>query len=296
MTSVEVNEADSRATLNAAYDAGVNFFDTAYCYGADGISERLIGEVFHDRRDEIVIATKCGVHWDTELNRQIDGRPETIHRECDESLRRLGTDHIELLYLHAPDPSVPIVESAGALKDLMDQGKTRCIGASNFSFEQLESFHAVCPLAAFQPPYNMLQRQIEADTLPWCRERGISVMVYWPLMKGLLAGKIARDHVFLPNDGRAKYPMFQGEEFQRNQDFLDQLRRIADETGKSVSQVVVNWTFHQPGITVALCGAKRAYQIEESAGAMGWTLSNEHVKKIEQALADRGVPIVRAAV
>ena len=296
MTSVDVNRTDSLSTLTAAFDAGINFFDTAYMYGANGESEQMIAEAFGNIRDEIVIATKCGLHWDENLQRAFDARPATLRRECEESLRRLNTDRVELMYLHAPDPNCPLEESAAALKKLMDEGKTRSIGVSNFTVPQLEAFHHVCPISAFQPAYNMLQRQIELDTLPWCRERGISVMVYWPLMKGLLAGRIPRDYVFSPDDGRAKYPMFQGEEFRKNQDFLDQLREIADETGKTVAQVVVNWTLQQAGITVALCGAKRAYQIEETAGAMGWQLAKEQLQKVEQALAERGVPIVKPAV
>jgi aryl-alcohol dehydrogenase-like predicted oxidoreductase len=161
---------------------------------------------------------------------------------------------------------------------------------------QLVAFHAVCPVAAFQPAYNMLQRQIERDTLPWCRERQVAVVVYWPLLKGLLAGRLPRQHVFPPSDGRAKYPMFQGEEWQKNQDFVDRLREIAADAGKTVAQVVVNWTIHQPGITAALCGAKRAYQIAETAGAMGWRLDDEQLRRIEAALTARGEPIIQPAV
>jgi len=142
----------------------------------------------------------------------------------------------------------------------------------------------------------MLQRQIEKDTLPWCREHGVSVMAYWPLLKGLLAGKLPRDFVFQPNDGRAKYPMFQGDEWQKNQDFVDRLREISEEIGKTVSQVVINWTIHQPGITAALCGAKRADQIEETAGAMGWKLDTEQLARIDAALEERGTPVAKSAV
>ncbi len=296
MTSLEVNDKDSLATLHAAMDSGINFFDTAYCYGPDGESERLISQALGHRRDEVVIATKCGIHWDAAGERVIDGRPKTLRRECEESLRRLNTDWVELLYLHAPDPSTPVSESAGALKELMDEGKTRCVGVSNFDVGQLEEFHGACPISAHQPPYNMLQRQIEQDTLPWCREHDVAVIIYWPLMKGLLAGRLPRDYVFQPGDGRAKYPMFQGEEWQKNQDFLDRLREIADEIGKTVAQVVVNWTIHQSGITAALCGAKRAYQIEETAGAMGWKLTDDQLARINQALVERGTPIVKPAV
>lgn len=296
MTSIDVNERDSLATLAAAIDSGVNFFDTAYGYGANGESERMIAKALGDRRDELVIATKCGMHWNDRMERTFDAHPATIKRECDESLRRLNTDRVELLYLHAPGPKVPVAESAGAFKELLHAGKARSIGVSNFNVEQLEAFHAVCPITAFQPPFNMLQRDIERDTLPWCRERNISVAIYWPLMKGLLAGKLERDHVFAANDGRAKYPMFQGDEWQKNQDFMDVLRELANGVGKSVAQVVINWTLQQPGITAALCGAKRAHQIEETAGAMDFALTAEQLQQIDRAISDRGDVVTRPAV
>jgi aryl-alcohol dehydrogenase-like predicted oxidoreductase len=296
MTSLDVNEADSLATIVAALEAGINFLDTAYAYGPSGESERLIARAIAGRRESVVIATKGGIAWDDNRNRVIDCRPETLRQQCEESLRRLDTDYVELLYLHAPDPNTPLAESAAALARLQAEGKTRAVGVSNFSLAQLQEFHAICPIAAFQPPYNMLQRDIEADTLPWCRERGVALCIYWPLMKGLLAGKLARDHVFRPGDGRAKYPPFVGEEWQRNQDFVAELRGIAAEAGRTVAQIAVNWTIQQPGITTALCGAKRPDQIRETAGALGWKLSPLELARIEAALARRGKPVMRGAV
>lgn len=296
ITSIGVTEANSLATIERCLDLGINFLDTAYCYGRDGESERLIRRALGSRRDEMVIATKGGIHWGPDGKQAKDGRPETLRRQCDESLRRLGTDRVELLYLHAPDPNVPVAESAGGLKELMEAGKTRSVGLSNATPAQLEEFAAVCPPAAFQPHYNMLQREIEADTLPWCRARNVSVMIYWPLMKGLLAGKLPRDHVFAPGDGRAKYPMFQGEEWRKTQDLLDELRAIAAEAGRAAAQLVINWTIHRPGITAALCGAKRPDQIEENAGAAGWRLNEAQLARIDAALARRGTPVSRAAV
>ena len=208
MTSLDVREADSLATLEACLGLGVNSVDTAYAYGAHGESERLIARVARGRRDQLVIATKAGIGWNAAGERVIDGRPETLRRHCHESLRRLETDRVELLYLHAPDPGVPLAESAGALRELRDAGKMRSVGVSNFTVEQLAAFHAVCPITAFQPPYNMLQRQIERDALPWCRANRVSVLVYWPLLKGLLAGRLSRDHVFAPGDGRANTRCF----------------------------------------------------------------------------------------
>lgn len=296
MTSADVVEKESLATIEACLDLGINLLDTAFCYGMQGESERLIAKALGDRRDEMVIATKGGIHWDPPRTQVLDGRPATLRRECEESLRRLNTDRVELLYLHAPDPTIPIEESAGELKRLMDEGKTRTVGVSNVSLDQMKAFAAVCPLAAYQPHYNMLQREIEADRLPWCRENGVSVLVYWPLMKGLLAGKLPRNHVFPTTDSRHKYPMFQGQEWEKNQDFVDELRSIASETGHTVAQLVINWTIHQPGITVALCGAKRPDQIRDNALGMGWNLTERQRQRIEEAIARRGLPVTRAAV
>jgi aryl-alcohol dehydrogenase-like predicted oxidoreductase len=296
ITSIDVNESDSLRTLQAALDAGINFFDTAYVYGYEGESERMIARALGHRHDEIVIASKCGLHW--ENKRQVhDARPATILRECEESLRRLETDWIDLYYLHAPDPNVPVAESAGALRQLLDTGKVRAVGVSNFrSIEQYEQFHAVCPITADQPHYNMLQREIEADRLPWCAAHGVSVCVYWPLMKGFLAGKLRRDHVWDPKDGRQKYPVFQGEQWDKTHDFIDKLRPIAAQARLTLAQLVIAWTIQRPGITAALCGAKRPEQIRETAGAMQVTLTAEQVVRIDRAIAERGEVVSRAAV
>ncbi len=295
ITSVDVTEDHSLATLEAALDAGINFFDTAYCYGFNGESERMIARTLGPHRDRIVIATKGGIHWEDGKQRK-DARPETLRRQCDESLQRLNTDRVELYYLHAPDPTTPIAESAGGLKELMEAGKVLNVGVSNFNLEQLQEFAAVCPIAAYQPHYNMLQREIEQAELPWCRDRNIAVMVYWPLMKGLLAGKLNRDHVFDPKDGRQKYPMFHGSEWQKNQDFLDKLRAIADDIGRPLAQLVINWTIQRPGITVALCGAKRPEQIRDNAAALQWQLTGDQIAQIDQAIKDRGEIVSRSAV
>jgi aryl-alcohol dehydrogenase-like predicted oxidoreductase len=296
MTSLDVTEQASLATVAAALDAGINHFDTAYCYGAHGESEMLVARALGSRRDEAVIATKGGIHWDDAGQRVQDASPKRLRFECEESLRRLATDSVELLYLHAPDPNTPIADSAGALRRLMEEGKTLAVGVSNASVEQLETFAKECPIAAVQPPYNMLQRQAEERLIPWCVERGISTIIYWPLMKGLLAGKLPRDIQFDSRDGRAKYPMFQGDEWRKNQDFVDRLRTVAADAGKTVAQTVVNWTIRQTGVTAALCGAKRPDQIVETAGALDWRLSSEQLAAIDQALADRGQPALGRAV
>ena len=287
VTTLDTNEIDSLATLRRALDLGINHFDTAHVYGPNGESERLIRRATEGRRDEVVLATKCGVHYAGDAM-VTDGRPDQLRAECDESLRRLGTDRVDLLYLHSPDDNVGIDESAGALKELLQIGKTRAVGASNCRLEQLQAFDAICPLAAVQLPYNMLQRDIERRTIPWCRDRDIAVMVYWPLMKGLLAGRLSREGELDRRDSRREYPMYQGIEWRKNQDFVEKLRIAAALTGHTVAQLVVNWTIHQPGITAALCGAKRPWQIEETAGAMTWTLTEQQQAQIDAAIEERG--------
>lgn len=297
ITSIGVTEADSLATLTAAYEAGINFFDTAYCYGYEGESERLIAKALGPHRDQIILASKCGIHWDADRKQVKDGRPDTIHRECEESLERLKTDRIDLYYLHAPDPNVPIRESAGALRELLDAGKVRAVGVSNiWTIPEFEEFEAECPITASQPHYNLLQREIDDEILPWCRSRSISTVVYWPLMKGFLAGKLRRDHVWDPKDGRQKYPIFSGEEWDKTHDFVDRLRGISDTLGCTVAQLAVAWVLQRPGITSALCGAKRPEQIEDTAVAMNITFTEAQLNEIDAAIQARGPVASRRAV
>jgi len=287
-TSLDVNDDDSLATLRACAELGINFIDTAYCYGPNGESENLVRRAFAESRDPFILATKCGIHYNDKGIQAGDARPETIFAECDESLQRMGTDRIDLYYLHSPDPNVPVAESAGAIRQLIAAGKVRYAGASNCSLEQIQEFQAVCPLTAVQLPYNMLQRDIEQQTVPWCREQNVAVVVYWALMKGLLAGRLSSLDKLDEKDSRRKYPMYQGEEWEKNQAFVSRLQEIATACDKTVAQVVVNWTISQPGITAALCGAKRRWQLEETAAAMNWQLAPAQLQSIEEALALRG--------
>ena len=285
LTSPGVNDQDSLATIHACFELGINHLDTAYCYGLHGESERLIAQALGGRRDEMVLATKGGLHWSDDGKQIHDASPATLRRQCEESLRRLATDRVELYYLHAPDRNVPVAESAGEIKRLIDEGKVRAAGASNTTLAELEEFAAACPLAAFQPPYNMLMRQIEADTLPCCWRHGVAVMAYWPLMKGLLAGKIGRDQIFGPDDSRRKYAVFQGDQRQKNHDLVDRLAEIARAAGRTTAQLVLQWTLQQPGITSTLCGATRADQIRETAAASGWSLTEAELAQIDRALS-----------
>ncbi len=292
LTSPGIKDDESLAAVRACFDVGVNHLDTAYMYGSDGQSEKLIAKALGERRGEMVIATKGGLHWGPNRQQIYDARPETLRRECEESLRRLKTDRVELYYLHAPDPKTPVAESAGEIKRLMDEGKTLAAGASNLNVAELEEFARECPLSAYQPPYNMLQRQIEADALPWCREHGVAVLVYWPLLKGLLAGKMRREQTF-DGDSRRKYPQYQGAEWEKNLALVEKLKVIAEEAGHTVAELVLRWTLQQPGITSTLCGARRADQVRENAGGSGWELTPEQLARIDTLLAERGTPEVR---
>ena len=293
MTTIGTNCADSLATLRVAFQSGINFFDTAFAYGAKGESDRLIAsflreyDLHQSRRKEIVIASKGGIHWDEAGNRVQDARPSTLRSELESSLQRLGLEFVDIFYLHAPDPKVSISDSAGGCQEIRDAGLARYVGASNLCIEQLRSFSAECPIVACQPPYNMIQRDIESEILPWCKSHDVGVVTYWTLMKGLLAGKLPRDHVFEAGDSRANYDVFQGDEWERNQDVVDVIREIGKELDRSVAEIVVNWTIQQPGITTALVGGKRPYQVEETARAMQWRLPAAYRDRIEDALTAR---------
>ena len=297
MTRTGITTAMAEATVAAAIDAGITHLDTAYCYGANGESERAIAAALSPaRRKNIVIAGKCGVHWEPGRRQVVDGRPQRLRLEVEESLSRLGTTHLDLLYLHAPDPAVPIEESAGALDRLRTEGKATAIGVSNVDLDQLARFAAACPLAACQMHYNILQREIEADILPWCRAHGVSLVAYWPLMKGLLADRMDRAQVFPATDSRHKYPMFQGEEFQRNLDFVDALRPVARRLECRVPDVVLAWTAEQSGITSVLVGATSPDQVHDNARSLYCDLDDAARSTIDAAVKARGKVACRRPV
>ncbi|MFM7245231.1 MAG: aldo/keto reductase [Planctomycetaceae bacterium] len=294
MTRSGVTREAAVATVRAALDGGITHLDTAYCYGERGESELAIREAIAGRRDAVVLAGKCGIHWEpapamAPPRRQVvDGRPERIRAAVDESLTRLGTDRLDLLYLHSPDPTLPIEESAGELRRILEAGKARSIGLSNASVDNLARFAAVCPLTACQMPFNMLQRDIEADVLPWCIAHGVALVAYWPLMKGLLAGRMHRGQVFPVTDSRHKYPIFNGAEFERNLDFVDALRPVAARLGCDLADLVLAWTAEQPGITSVLFGATSPEQVLDNARALRCMLDDAARTAIAAAITTRG--------
>ncbi len=285
VSSLEVTDEWSLRTLHAAFDAGINFYDTAYSYGYDGEADRLLRTAFAGRRDQVVLASKVGSHYDQARRRIVDGRASTLINQATAILKRLNIDHLDLIYLHQPDPQIAIEESAEAVAEIVRRGWARYAAVSNVDLTQLKRFHEVCPVVAVQPPYNMLQQSDWLSIRDYCQEQSIGAVCYWVLMKGLLAGKLARNHQFDPRDRRLTYEIYQGKNWDRSQDFLDQLRELAKAIDCSVSQLVIAWTVAQPSVTVALCGAKRPDQIEETAAAMYVQLSAEVLQQIDGFLS-----------
>lgn len=277
---------DAVRTIHEALDMGITTIDTAPVYGF-GLAEEILADALARRsvpRNKVIIATKAGMEWDEQENVRRNSRPERIRQEIEDSLRRLNTDYIDLYQIHWPDPDTPIEETAAVLKELYEQGTIRAIGVSNFTVEQMERWRSVAPLHSCQPRYNMLERQIEADLLPYCRQHNIAVLAYSPLARGLLTGKYGMGAQFPPGDSRAQDARFQPDALQRHLKVVEGLRAIADEMGRTVAQVAVRWVLDQPGITVALWGARRPGQITEAAGAVGWRLSDEQLARIESLL------------
>lgn len=274
VASRPMTDDDAVAVIEAALDAGVNHLDTAYAYGRDGESQRRVARALRGRRDRVVLADKVGVYWDAEGNIATTGRPERLKEHLDRSLARLGLDYVDLLYFHAPATDAPIAESAGMFRDALASGKARAIGVSNLSVTEIEAFAAECPVVACQVRYNMLQREAEAEILPWCRRSDVAVVAYEPLALGLLTGKFARDHVFAEDDWRRRSALFTGSAWRENLDTVDRLRPIAAAAGCSVAQLAVSWTISRPSVASALCGAKRPEQIRETAAVSEITVAS----------------------
>jgi len=276
------DDDESVTTIRAAVDAGITSIDTAPVYGF-GHSEEVVGRGLRGIRDQVQLMTKVGLRWDKEEGEHFfdttdpagrswrvfrNLRPDSIRWEVEQSLRRLGVDHIDLLQCHWPDPSTPIPESMGALADLAREGKIGAVGVSNFSPEQLieaQSALGDVPLASTQPKYSLLHRGIEKDVLPHCREQQIGVVVYSPMARGILTGRVTMEREFPESDGRSSDPLYHPENRRRVLDALGQVQGIADRHGISLANLVVAWAIHQPGITGALVGARTATQARENA-------------------------------
>jgi len=280
----EVDE--NRAAMHRALELGINFFDTAQGYGW-GESERLLGETLRDelrsRREELVIATKGGLRMDGDTLVR-DASPQWLRQGVDESLEALGVDYIDLYQVHWPDPDMPPEETASALEGLVDQGKIRHVGVSNYDEDEMEAFDATRPVETLQPPYHLFRRDIEDSILPWCLEQDAGVLVYGPLAHGLLSGKLDPDSTFPDDDWRSGSDLFQGEAFERNLGVIDQLGAFAGERNWTVPQLAVGWTLAQPGVHAAIVGARRPDQIEGTAAAADVRLSEDDLAEIDRIM------------
>jgi aryl-alcohol dehydrogenase-like predicted oxidoreductase len=276
------------AAIRHARSLGVSLFDTAQGYGF-GASERVLGRALRgdldSRRDDVAIATKGGLRM-TDDGLVRDSSPEWLRRGVDDSLRALGVDYIDLYQVHWPDPEVPFAETAGALQGLVEDGKIRHVGVSNFDVAQMAEFARTRPVETLQPPYHLFRRDIEADVLPYCREHDIGVLVYGPLAHGLLTGALDEDTTFAPDDWRSGAPFFKGEGYRRNIAVVRELERFASEQlGVSVSRLAIAWALANPAVQVAIVGARSPRHIEDSVAAAELRLSHDDLDQIDRIVS-----------
>ncbi|MFW6288037.1 MAG: aldo/keto reductase [bacterium] len=280
----ESDDAKSIKTIEVAIDSGINLIDTAPAYGR-GHSEKIVGKAIKGKRDKVVLSTKCGLTWENKDARTVKNlKPESIRKEIDDSLRRLGTDMIDIYFIHWPDKTTPLEDSLGELSRIKDTGKIRFIGVSNFDIELLSKAVEITNIDCVQPPYSMLDRDIEKDILPFCRENNIAILSYGSLGGGILTGKYTDRSQLKKGDKRGKfYPYFQEPQWSKVQELVDLLKRIAKEHNSPTSHVALNWVRQQPGITSALVGARTPEQARENADSANWDLSEKELKEIEKA-------------
>lgn len=286
---------DAVDAIRQSHDVGVTSIDTAPIYG-QGTSEEIVGEAIKDiPRDKVQILTKFGMRWDlakgdfamhskNNNGQAIDiykyASKESIIQECENSLRRLGTDYIDLYQIHWPDSTTPIGESMEAVAQLIEQGKVRFAGVCNYNAQQMQEAEQYVPLVSNQVPYSMVKRDIEVETVPYCLENKKAILAYSPLERGLLTGKMKPGHVFSPDDHRANLHFFKDINLDRVNAFLKKITPLAHDKNVSLGQLVLRWTVEQPGITIALVGARNAKQALQNAAAMNIKLNETEINFI----------------
>ena len=286
------DERQSIAAIQASIDEGVSLIDTAPAYGK-GLAEEIVGKAISGRRDKVVLATKCGLVWHTTKGNHFfdyDGHPvhrhlgpQSIAYELEQSLLRLGTDHIDLYITHWQDPTTPIAETMAALEALKRQGKIRAIGASNVSSADLDAYLAAGQLDAIQEEYSMVKRDIETSLLPVCRREGVSMLSYSSLALGLLSGRIGPDREFDGDDLRKGNPRFSIANRRKVDGLMRDIAPIVAAHEATPAQIVIAWTLQQPGITFSLCGARNRDQARENAAAGRIRLSTSEINTISEA-------------
>ncbi|MEI7546985.1 MAG: aldo/keto reductase [Actinomycetota bacterium] len=298
----DADEAEALRTLNLALDMGVNFWDTSETYGVDGSNEILLGKVIEKRRDEVIIATKFGLHHEvrtgtdsfaTEIS--VNSRPEVIGPSCDASLRRLKVDYIDLYYQHRVDPDVPIEETWGAARELVLAGKVRYLGMTEPGLKTLRRAHAIHPVSAVQAEYSLFSRDVEGPILDTLRELGIGLVCFAPLCRGFLTGSFKSPDDFSPADLRRHLPRFQGENFYKNLALVSQINDLAASIGLTATQLALAWILHQGNDIVPIPGIETRGRLTENAVAAQVDLSTDVLGKLDDifaggAFGDRMLP------
>ncbi|RYG05861.1 MAG: aldo/keto reductase [Chitinophagaceae bacterium] len=291
------DKQDALKAIKASYDAGVTTIDTAPIYG-QGYSEELVGEAIKGLpREKVQILTKCGMRWDDTRgdfafkSEDNNGKPIDVYKyggkdsviaECEASLKRLGTDYIDLYQLHWADKTTPISETMEAFNILLEQGKIRAAGVCNYDKAQMEEAEKTINLASDQVPYSMVERTIEAELLPWCLQNQKSIIAYSPLQRGILTGKIKPGHKFAPGDHRPNTKFYKPGNIEKINHLLETLVPMAQDKGVSLAQLVIRWTIDQPGVAVALVGARDAEQAVQNAEAINCKLNEEEMEYINK--------------
>lgn len=282
-----LSEGDSESirAIQKAYDCGINFFDTAPVYGF-GHSERLIAKALKNKRHKVILATKCGLRWDKESVGSIrkDSSAKSLRFEIEESLKRLETDFIDLYQVHWPDPNTPFQETMEELVQLKEEGKILQIGLSNFTKEQMGECMKYGELISLQSMYNMLERNLEKEDIPFCIEKDIGIIPYSPLASGVLTGKYNKTTRFKDWRSKGIIGHFSGKIYEQHIDKVEKLKHYASKYGKKVNHLAINWLIAQEGVTLAIIGVKKAEQVEDNLQSIGWKIFEEDMIKINNLL------------
>ncbi|MHC4139402.1 MAG: aldo/keto reductase [Planctomycetota bacterium] len=281
-------EENAIRSIKKAIDLGINFYDTAPVYGF-GYSEELLGKALQSKREDVIIATKCGMRWKKEKIKSIEkiSTKESILEEIDLSLRRLETDYIDLYQVHWPDENTPIKETMETLLDIQKSGKIRYVGVSNYSVDQMQECLKYGQIVSLQPMYSMLERDVEKDRLPFCIDNNIGIICYSPLASGVLTGKYDENTRFKDWRGQNIIGNFTGEVYVSHIKKVKELKKIAQKHDKTLAQLAINWLLHQKGVTTAIVGVKNPGQVEQNIGAVGWDISGDDLKAISDILNER---------
>ncbi len=281
------DDDEAIGAIRRAVELGINWVDTAAAYGL-GHSEELVAQALKGvpENDRPYVFTKCSLVWDENGEIHNALKKDSVKRECEESLRRLGADVIDVYQIHWPIPDEDIEEGWSALAELKAEGKVRHIGVSNFGVAQMERANAIAPVETLQPPYNLIDRAVEDEILPYCAENGIGVIVYSPMKSGLFTGKMTPERIQnLPSDDwRRNAPQFNEPNLSKNLRLVEVLREVGERHGKSPGEVAIAWTLRHPAVTAAIVGGRRPDQVDGTVGAAEFRLSDEEIEEIEAAL------------